>query len=167
MYDIRDRRGAIRELQHYLRTVSHTREGMAHTPTDGFYGDATAEAVRFLQKEQGMPVTGKVGYRDFQEIYLLYLLALQEQMPPSLLPPSHLPMQVGNAGSGVIILQTLLAAVLDEDLHIDGRYGRETERAVQRYRRRRLLPPESGVDLLLWEALCEDFRTQEERAREE
>ena len=167
MYDIRDARNPTRELQHYLRTVSHTREGMVHTPIDGFYGDATAEAVRFLQKEQGLPVTGKVTYLDWQEIYLLYLLALQEQMRPTLLPPSRLPMQVGDAGDEVILLQTLLSAVLDEDLHIDGRYTRETERATETYRRRRLLPPESGVDLLLWEALCEDFRTQEERAREE
>ena len=162
MYGIRDRRNATRELQHYLRFISHTREGMAHTPTDGFYGDATAEAVRFLQEERGLPVTGKVGYRDWQEIYLLYLLALQNRMPPTLLPPARLPMRAGETGDEVVILQTLLSAVLDEDLRIDGRYGRETERAVQRYRKRRLLPPESGVDLLFWEALCEDYRTQKE-----
>ena len=167
MYDIRDTRGPIRELQHYLRTVSHTREGMVHTPVDGFFGDATAEAVRFLQKERGLPITGRVGYRDFKEIYLLYLLALQDKMPPTLLPPSRLPMGEGDTGDEVILLQTLLASVLEEDLRIDGRYGKETTRAVQKYRKGRLLPPDEGVDLLVWEALCEDFRTQEARARNE
>lgn len=161
MYDIRDARNPTRELQHYLRTVSHMREGMTHTPVDGFFGDATAEAVRFLQSERGLPVTGRVGYRDWREIYLLYLLALESRMKPTLLPPSRLPMRPGDAGDGVVLLQAMLASVAEPHLRIDGRYGRETARAVREYRKRRLLPPGDEADLPLWEALAEDYRTQE------
>lgn len=165
MYDIRDARNPTRELQHYLRTVSHTRDGMTHTPVDGFFGDATAEAVRFLQKERGLPVTGRVDYRDWQEIYLLYLLALQDRMAPTLLPPSRLPMYAGDEGDEVILLQTLLSSAAEPRLQIDGRYGRETAHAVREYRRRRLLPQGDEADLLVWEALVEDYRTQEARAK--
>lgn len=167
MYDITDKKNPTRELQEYLRALSHTAEGMPHTPIDGFFGETTAEAVRVFQEQNGLPVTGEVGYLDWQAIYASYLQVQLTEKDPLLLPPSRLPMKRDSRGEEVVLLQTLLAAVGAPLTHVTGHYSAETERAVREYQASRLLPVTGELDLTTWEALCEDYRLSEHSAEED
>ena len=158
MYDITDKRNPTRELQHYLRTISHATEGMPHAPTDGFYGETTEAAVRFFQEIYGLPVTGVVSFPDWQAIYLLYRHILRDRTRPTLLPPVSLPLLPQSEGDDIYLLQTLLGANGSPAPRLTGRYDAETERAVRAYQRTRMLPPSGITDLVTWEALCEDYR---------
>ena len=171
MYDITDKRQAVFELQRYLRTISHATEGMPHAPTDGFYGDTTRAAVRFFQELTGIPITGNVGFSDWQRIYLYYLAVLRDGAEGSILPPGRLPLLAGDAGWEIFILQALLAAVAEAyadgapPLRQSGRFDSETGAAVRSFQARRLLPRSGIVDVATWEALLTDYRRTEEMKR--
>ena len=61
MYRIEDTASAIKEIQHYLRTVTDD----IHVVESGVTDDNTRNAVREFQKQYGIPQTGIVDYKTF------------------------------------------------------------------------------------------------------
>lgn len=163
MYDISDRRNAIRALQRYLLEIAYAHEGMPRPAIDGIYGDVTRAAVRFFQETYGLPITARVEYRDFMAIYRSYLRALANRLPnPTLLPPTRLPLATGDSGSEVHLLQTILAELSADygglgAVRATGNYDNDTAQAVRAYQTQRLLPPTSVTDLMTWQALTRDY----------
>lgn len=62
----------VTSLQQMLRTISYGTEGYPSVIPDGIYGTSTEEAVRTFQRNNNLPVTGRVDYTTFLLIVQAY-----------------------------------------------------------------------------------------------
>ena len=62
----------VREAQRYLRTISKYNPNIPMTVADGTYSDDTRDAVAAFQRERGLPETGEIDPRTWDELYKLY-----------------------------------------------------------------------------------------------
>ena len=149
MYDITDPRNAIRVVQSFLLEISYSTDGFPHIAIDGIYR---------------LPVTGRVGFEDWNALYDRANLGKQARtQDPVLLPPSLLPLTPRSSGTPVYLLQSLLLSLspLYSDLsrvRQNGRYDPDTQSAVRAYQEQRRLPPSGIVDLRTWQAIAHDYR---------
>ena len=164
MYDITDPRNAIRVVQSFLLEISYSTDGFPHIAIDGIYGPETQNAVRIFQSRNRLPVTGRVGFEDWNALYDRADPGKQARtQDPVLLPPSLLPLTPRSSGTPVYLLQSLLLSLspLYSDLsrvRQNGRYDPDTQSAVRAYQEQRRLPPSGIVDLRTWQAIAHDYR---------
>lgn len=159
MYRINDRSAAVREVQGYLRELSRFYSEIPNLHIDGIYGDETREAVRALQRMQGLAQTGEIDYETFLILYELYLPIKEERIGNSeLIPAEAFPLRMGDSGSYVRILQSVLSEIFSLSLPTDGFYGGTTENAVRRAEERYGKTPTGSVDRILWQKIAADYR---------
>lgn len=168
-YSIRDTAAALRRLQTYLLEISYATEGLPHIAADGLSGEETTRAIRLFQRQNGLPETGYADYTTWQEVVEHFRLALAARTHvPTLLPPASLPLTTHSAGSEVLILQAMLAALHGRypslpRVAISGRYDAETAHAVRNYQRYHSLPPSGVTDDVTWEILADEYSRREKK----
>ncbi len=153
----------IEELQRYLRIIQRARSGYTNVPIDGIYGADTTEAVRQVQREAGLPVTG-VADRDMWDAIVTIATAIElENSPPTAIVvyrQKQPPLTVGSTGDDVYILQSVLQRITRQydDLPSipspDGRYSDTTAALVTAIQKRSGLPETGNTDRNTWDAIA-------------
>lgn len=161
MYRIDTEKEATRQVQTYLLELSHADGSLPRITVDGIYGKETAEAVRAFQGKWGLAVTGEVDDATFILLFEKFETAREERLGESeLIPAIVFPLQIGDSGSHVRILQSTLDEVLGTHIPKDGFFGKATEDGVRTLQKRYGLPLNGTVTRSLWGRIAKDYRTQ-------
>lgn len=155
---------AVDNLQRHLRMLSYFDKRIPPVPIDGVFGTATEKAVRAFQKDEGLPVTGRVDQKTWE---LLCNCCSQEQKahaaPTALAVFPRLPEDYCvNAGDKLFLVEIIqyvlseLAMLYEwpETPEISGVYDEATACAVRLFQQRNGLPETGGVDHATWNALA-------------
>ena len=158
---------AIKNLQTYLRAISFFDKRIPRVPIDGIYESETQRAVEAFQRTRGLPESGIVSKATWDAVYEEYLeikKATERQPSPSFFPttPSNYASKMGEKSSFVAVVQLILrelSAIFDEipELTVDGVFGPETKKAVEKFQRISLLEPTGEVDLETYNRLNNAF----------
>lgn len=158
MYDIREKKEAVKEIQRALRELSGADEAIPPVVADGIYGNETKEGVRLFQKKYGLPETGETDFETWQLLTKKARYAEEERKREyALLPPEVFPMRLGDSGSHIRILQSALGEITDTEIPIDGFFGGKTEETVRAVERRYGLSPTGTVCAGLWHRITGDY----------
>lgn len=172
MYDISDRRAAIRELQRHLLEIAYTDLRIPKVIIDGDYSDRTAEAVLRFQNRSGIAPSGIVDYitwnaiaREGEENRRL------REMQSELYVPSTLPLEIGAVGHPVLMLQSIIGELTEfypelPRIAPTGSYRNGTAYAVGLLQRKYGLPETGITDQQTWARIMLDGATRERLAYE-
>ena len=172
MYNLTDKRNAIRELQRYLLEISYAEGGLTHLAADGIYGEETRAVVSAFQRRNGLAATGEADPETWAEIYRQFEAARRaRQGRLLLLPRDALPLSLHARGSEVMLLQTILLALREEMSEIPplsqtAHFDAQTQRALRAYQMVRRLPPSGILDEETWAHLVRDYERHPRKARD-
>lgn len=159
MYRIDTEKEATRQVQTYLLELSYFYDELPHLTVDGIYGEETRRAVRAFQEKFGVPTTGEVDSPTFTLLFEEFTAARDERLGESeLIPGVAFPLQMGDSGSHVSILQSAVDEVLGTHIPKDGFFGRATEDGIRTLQRRYSLPPDGRVSRLLWRRIAAQYK---------
>ena len=130
----------VRELQRRLREL-----GYLSGSADGDFGDATEQAVRAFQRNNGLTVDGKVGSATLEKLYSSSAkAAATATRKPTAKPTntSFTSLKLGSSGTDVREMQQRLRDLGYLDSWADGDFGEATEEAVKAFQRRNGLTPD-------------------------
>lgn len=142
---------AISEMQNRLHMM-----GYLKTPTDGIYGSATESAVKKLQKDYNIPISGAIDEQT------LSILNDKKKEKEPILPnqkkekgkrKSTENLMTGARGKRVAELQNKLLLHGYYPGNSDGIYGKGTEQAVLKLQKRNKLKETGTADSDVWEKL--------------
>jgi peptidoglycan hydrolase-like protein with peptidoglycan-binding domain len=160
-----DKKYAIKELQTWLRVLSHSIPEIEPVETDGFYGEETEKSVSEFQKIYKLPVTGRVDCDTWNKLYTCYKDAVKYTAEPHRIRAftsdlNESKIIKGDRFSLIYILQVMLEAfsiVHDDnfDVDINGVYDDITEKAVNEFQKFANLPVRSYVDKVAWNKLID------------
>ncbi len=158
MYRIDEKSEAVREVQTYLRELSNLYKELPRLSVDGIYGDETREAVRIFQRMTGLTVTGDTDEETFTLLFRMYEPVRKERIGESvLLPAEAFPLRLGDSGSHIRILQSVLDEIFSLHIPTDGFFGRTTEEGVRLAETRYGTPATGYVSRRLWQMLSADY----------
>ena len=120
MLQIGDRGDAVRRLQQAL-----VNQGWSDIKVDGIYGPATAEAVKYYQRQNGLTATGRAGSTT-----LTNLLGAGEV---DVNPDGSATVAQGSSGVTVRKIQERLNALGYSVGTVDGKFGKRTLAAVKNF----------------------------------
>ncbi len=106
---------------------------------DGWFGNETVSAVKYLQCISGLPVNGQVTLRTYQFI---------NDGAAGLEVLSR-----GSVGIAVLAVKQVLASCVDMPVAQDGRFCETTEQAVKLYQRKKGLVVNGQVDAQTWKEM--------------
>ena len=163
MYEINDRRGAIREIQRYLLALHYFTDSIPFLTIDGVYDRTTKDAVVAYQSLRGLPTTGVVDEATFDLLFTDYSAASVALAKNAFIPPdTPLPVGVGKSGAAIRNLQELIAALLPRygirvTVDRSGIFSYATARAVNALRRVYRLPEDGTVTNELFLKMQRDY----------
>lgn len=153
----------VEVLQFYINFISQFNNFIPTVTTDGFYGDATAQAVRAFQQSVGLPQTGVVDETTWNALYSSYItkynsLPLEFRTSPEAPYPGDI-LTIGSNGEAVSTLQRYLAKISEvypsvPTVSETGYFGPETQEAVLAYEREFGLPQRGFVNLIVWNSIA-------------
>ena len=153
-------------IQRKLNRISTNYPGIPKiTPTDGFFGESTTDAVTTFQEVFNLDPDGIVGKNTWYRIDAIYnavkrLSALNSEglrlSDLSTSYPSEL--KEGDASSGVLVLQYYLHYISAfiptvADLTVDGSFGQGTKNSVISFQRTFGLPETGVVNREVWDEI--------------
>ena len=152
----------VRELQHYLRTLSLTDDRYPLIAVDGIFGKETTNAVRVFREINGFPPAGEVDRAVWERLLHEYqntLLLVTNALPLAAFPFPSFVLNEGDRLPFVYILQVLLndvSAKLGDypPLPISGVYDKATVERVITLKRLAEYPPTPTLDRLFWDYLA-------------
>ncbi len=162
MYDIRDKKEAVRQIQRFLISFAAAERSLPLLTVDGIYGEETREAVRHFQRAQGLTETGVTDLETWQLLFAAYEQN-EANSESDLVPEAAFPLRMGDSGSTVSILQTVLEELLSTGLAADGFFGRRTEDAVRALERQYGDAPTGVVSKWLWRRLAIAYKEKASR----
>lgn len=156
----------VRTIQYYLNVLAYFNGNLISPPTDGIYGESTAQAVRQYQQYYGLPVTGEVDLNTWVSITGTYNDVLNS-LPPEYtegrakLYPGYFLSQ-GMSGEDVRDLQTYLAAIgrnipQISEIPVTGFFGSQTRNAVAAFQRLYGIPANGTVGPVTWNAIARQY----------
>ena len=144
----------VGEVQEKLRQIGIDRGDGVELAVDGVYGAETALAVSQFQRENGLPVTGKVDFKTWEALNDVYEELLERRKPPERVAAigCNVRLSSGAVGDSVYILQVMLNAVGARfqnigKITVDGAYSGETADAVTEFQRAAGLPQTGAADV--------------------
>lgn len=160
-----DDKAVISELQSYLQTISLVDKNIPSLIPDGFYGNETRDAVSIFQRENSLPITGKVNEETWNEIYKKYLEAsekINEPLSINVFPGKEYVITRGAVGADVIMLQAMLTEIskifwgFPKQLS-DGVYNLSNENAVKLLQKSFGITPDGNVGIISWNRIVNLF----------
>lgn len=166
MYDITDKRSAVRELQTYLLEIAYSDTSIPKVAIDGDFSDRTTEAVLAFQRKAGVSPTGVVDYETWTLIFEEYERVRNERKAtedPDV--PSGLPLSFGAVGRPVLMLQATVNELGETYRNLPrlaetGVYRNGTEYAVRLLQAQYRLPQTGTVDSRTWNRIMNDALTR-------
>ena len=164
-YTEKDKISHIREIQGYLRGISHANPRIHRIVPSGVYDDATREAVLDFQREYGLPVTGEIDRSTWDAIVVEYKNVRRQYGKGECLYPffsGGMMIKQGSEGYQVFLLQTMLNAIADNydniiKPSINGSFDNATASAVKQIQAASGLPLTGDVDINTWNILAHAF----------
>ncbi len=152
----------VREVQRFLRTISKYRPAIPMTNANGNYDEDTRAAVAAFQHEIGLPETGELDPKTWDELYKLYkeaalFFAELESISPRAV--GETPLTIGSAGYPVYIVQIMLNTIAQfydnlSGAAINGIFDQETSDEVRRLQKIAGLPETGELNRATWNALA-------------
>ncbi|MBQ9070466.1 MAG: peptidoglycan-binding protein [Clostridia bacterium] len=124
MYNLYDKAGAISDVQRFLLLLSQNNANLPHLSVDGIFNEETVTAVKEFQRQNSLPITGKVEKETFDLLYLLYTEALKEYYTDyDTLDSTVFPLKIGDSGSDVAVLNTYIRELAKYYLDLESVWG--------------------------------------------
>ena len=149
----------VRLVQFWLKIARTVYKDLASLTVDGKFGAGTAAAVRQFQRYFDLTSDGVVGRTTWNKLYEVYN-DIANRLLSSALRPGDYPgvLRSGSTGTAVRELQFYLYLMSAYErsipsVSIDGRFGPDTERAVQAYQRFAGLSVDGIVGRTTWTSL--------------
>ena len=157
----------VTEVQEFLRAIAHERPDFPLIAVDGIYGPETAEVVKIFQKQEGLPVTGRVDKATWNALYRDFLLTAKYRRPPSGITPfpsAKVHLEPGDSGDAVIVLELMLNALARRFANMplveaNGKYDEGTAKAVKEVQKKSGLPQTGILDRKTWELLAASYNS--------
>ncbi|MEW5847949.1 MAG: peptidoglycan-binding protein [Myxococcota bacterium] len=119
------RSAAVKYVQGHLKAA-----GYDPKRTDGVFDERTEGALKEYQRREGLPTSGRVDSRTWKHLRKATLEARDGTSPPQ---------TVGERSRAVLKTERMLKKLGYKTGDVDGRYTEATQRAVDRFRRRKRL----------------------------
>ncbi len=159
-------------IQRRLNRISQNYPAIPYiSPTNGFFTDATENAVKEFQRIFSLTADGIVGRATWYRIQQIYaavrsLADLNSEGVPIEDVTNYFPtvLSLGDSGIGVSELQYLLSFVSEfvsyiPKVEIDGVFGVLTQNAVESFQTYYGMEPTGAVDTATWEKLLSVYRS--------
>ena len=161
-------KSAVANLQRYLRTLYYFDDTLSPTPVDGIYDRATEEAVRRFQKNEELPVTGRVDQLTWETLFARYEKEKAFRRAPARIayfprvPPDYR-VTMGEEQFLVRVIQHALQEIaidfeFPSTVPQSGKYDEDTANAVRVLQRVSGLPEDGEVDRATWEELAHYYK---------
>ena len=163
MYDVSDKKNAVKALQKGLLELSRVIPELPSHPADGVFSETTRGDVMIFQGHAGLPVTGVADAATWAAIKREYdETVLVRECEKGLPFPMTLPLSVGARGTSVTLLQAVISELTEVYRSIPapdvtGRYGSSTSYAVGLLQRRYGLPETGVLDAATWLRIHSDY----------
>ncbi|MBQ8510052.1 MAG: peptidoglycan-binding protein [Clostridia bacterium] len=158
-----DRGDYVRKFQNFLAVLGSNLSSIPEVGADGIFGPMTEEAVRAFQRTYGLPETGVVDERTWNDLYNVYRGIVTSQpdiytASPAVPFPGYI-LTLGMQGNDVRLLQTYLLKVSETHpeippIEVDGVFGTATRNAVSAFQQMVGLPVNGQVNVLTWNLLA-------------
>ena len=150
---------AVRAFQYYLAVIGAYYVSVLPLQTTGDFNAETAASVRSFQQTYGLPQTGIVDRRTWNDVYRAYagILASEPAQECVRLYPNEV-LREGVRGENVRLLQQYLTYIAQFDDNIQpvsdtGYFGPLTRSAVQAFQREYGLTVNGQVGVVTWDAI--------------
>lgn len=161
-----DRRNHIREVQQFLRGISQLNPKIPEVFADGIFGKETVEAVKAFQLEYGLPVTGEVDLRTWNELVRQFdaveLRFNVKPVPLEIFPQNDGSFGLGDAGTVVLAIELMLDTISENYSNIPqtdrmGVFNERTENSVMEFQKRSGMERNGRVNRETWDILANTF----------
>lgn len=155
----------VRSLQTMLRVIAEDDRSLPTTIPDGIYGPSTMIAVTAFQRREGIPVTGIVDERTWDQVVAAYEPALirvgKAEPIEILLEPGQI-IILGQSSPYVYLLQGMLAQLSKDNAEIllpglSGMLDTDTSDSLRAFQVLAGLPPTGTLDRITWKHLVRQF----------
>ncbi len=149
----------VLRVQQALNNVSTQYPGIPLVVEDGFYGSATAAAVRAFQRQFGLDVDGIVGVSTWNKLFETSALIDAGEEPGEEMPPyPGTVLKNGSRGNAVRLMQKRLKAISIyypniPDIDADGIFGPATTAAVIAFQQMMGIPADGIIGQQTWELI--------------
>ena len=160
-------------LQYFLSVIGLFNSSFPQVKQTGVFDEATERAVRELQAQSGLPVTGVVDKATWDALYdqfrgIAFILpALLTSLPIE--PYDGILLRQGSTGERVELLQKYLNAIANvytdvPSVTVEGIFGPQTANAVREFQRLFGLAADGVVGAATWNSLLEVYESTLRRA---
>ncbi len=154
MYDISDKRNAVKEVQRLLQEISET-----HIPQSGIYDENTKNAIIDFQKKNSIAETGITDKETLDALYREYLISYID-VPENI----DFPIAYGCYGDHIRDINEKMGTVLDyyrvhHNLRSSKRYSNETQNTAEKIRQIYLLDSSTEIDKELYLRIETDIKS--------
>lgn len=155
----------VRELQNYLRTIARYKKTIPLISVDGIFGDNTTDAVKELQRQNALPITGIVDEETWRRIINEYSDITRRNTKAisiDAFPAVDFIITPGASGEIVYFLQLMLIS-LGNNFHnipplaLTGLYELDTVNAVKKFQEKSGQKETGETDKLTWDLITNAY----------
>ena len=157
----------VRVAQYYLAVIAQNLDTVPEIDIDGIFGPRTEAAVKAFQRDYGLPETGVIDERTWNDMYNVYR-GIVESTPEyytgvPVAPYPGFVLSIGMRGNEVRLLQEYLAKLSEvypeiPQVAVDGVFGPATRSAVMAAQQLFGLPVTGIVFALTWDAITSAYQ---------
>ena len=157
----------VRVAQYYLAVIAHNLDTVPEIDIDGIFGPRTEAAVKAFQRDYGLPETGVIDERTWNDMYNVYR-GIVESTPEyytgvPVAPYPGFVLSIGMRGNEVRLLQEYLSKLSEvypeiPQIAVDGVFGPATRSAVMAAQQLFGLPVTGIVFALTWDAITSAYQ---------
>ena len=155
----------VRSLQTMLRVIAEDDATLPTVIPDGIYGPSTMIAVTSFQRREGIPITGIVDERTWNQIVNAYepaLVRVGKAEPIEILLEPGQVILIGERSPYIFLTQGMLAQLSND--HVDFIYPEltgvlddVTSNSLRGFQALAGLPPTGTLDRITWQHLARQF----------
>ncbi len=157
----------VKVVQYYLAVIAQNLDTVPVIAIDGIFGPRTEAAVKAFQKDYGLPETGVIDERTWNDMYNVYR-GIVESTPEyytgvPVAPYPGFVLSIGMRGNEVRLLQEYLSKLSEvypeiPQIAVDGVFGPATRSAVMAAQQLFGLPVTGIVFALTWDAITSAYQ---------
>ena len=157
----------VRVAQYYLAVIAQNLDTVPEIDIDGIFGPRTEAAVKAFQRDYGLPETGIIDERTWNDMYNVYR-GIVESTPEyytgvPVAPYPGFVLSIGMRGNEVRLLQEYLSKLSEvypeiPAVAVDGVFGPATRSAVMAAQQLFGLPVTGIVFALTWDAITSAYQ---------
>lgn len=157
----------VKVAQYYLAVIAQNLDTVPMIEIDGIFGSKTENAVKAFQRDYGLPETGIIDERTWNDMYNVYR-GIVESTPEyytgvPVAPYPGFVLSIGMRGNEVRLLQEYLSKLSEvypeiPQVAVDGVFGPATRSAVMAAQQLFGLPVTGIVFALTWDAITSAYQ---------